>query len=324
MIEEVCQRLQRLDGFAGLARADVRVDALQTLAHSEVYRLRVPSRSASFILKRSGAADLAGLAERERRFYRHIAHRLPERLVPGCVLIADDPAGWLLIEDLSATHAQSGDPLHPTLEHCRALVRALGCLHGFTRTRPAIRQRWHRIAADLPAATMEQRLDFFSVALGPFLQAHRDRLHPGVAALLSRVEGLPALLAAARQPPALVHGDAHPGNALYSPASSACLIDWGMPMLGPGEIDLAHALALNLPRRIARRWEHELVHAYRQQLAASGTDPDARSFKERYRLGVLYALTSPVVWWYSGVPESLWWPALSNTVDAAADLTLMS
>ena len=122
----------------------------------------------------------------------------------------------------------------------------------------------------------------------------------------------------------LVHGDAHFANALFSPEPTACLIDWGMPMIGFGEIDLAHALALNLPRHLRREWEEEMFRVYLDKMADHGSVIDKEDLSERYRLGVLYSIMSPIVWWRSGVPDSQWRPALSNSLDAARDLGLMN
>ena len=100
------------------------------------------------------------------------------------------------------------------------------------------------------------------------------------------------------------------------------MIDWGMPMLAFGEIDLAHAIALNLPGGSRRVWELELIRIYLEGLSASGVSIDPELFRDRYRLGVLYAVASPISWWRSGLPEELWRPALSNVIEAARDLGL--
>jgi hypothetical protein len=66
------------------------------------------------------------------------------------------------------------------------------------------------------------------------------------------------------------------------------------------------------------------VRTYLEQMSVCGSHLDADRFYERYRLGVLYSLASPVVWWRTGVPESTWWPALTNSIGAANDLDLNS
>ena len=325
MIEEIYNHLLLFDEFSSLSPHEIHVEPLQTLAHSEVYRIRIDAPPTSLILKRPGASDMAGLAERERRFYRHIAPLLPSWLVPNCVLAVEgDQSGWLLIEDLSTTHHAARNPSEPTRQECRCFVEALATLHALTSSSSAIQGQWTKISPELPAGTIEQRLGFFLTALEPFIVMLRDRVDPKVENFLSGLGELNRLIHhGASRTTALVHGDAHFANALYSSAPRACLIDWGMPMVGFGEIDLAHALALNLPRHLGRKWEAEMTHVYLDQMAACGSFLDTETFYERYRLGVLYSFVSPVVWWRSGVPETLWWPALNNSLDAARDLGLI-
>ena len=322
--DEVCRHLALLDDSPELSRAAVRVDPLQTLPHSEVYRIRSDPPERSLILKRAGASDVAGLADRERRFYRHIAPGLPRWLVPACVLTVEDAQSeWLLIEDLSSSHRPVANPTRPSRHECRQLVESLGTLHGLTASAGEIRDRWTRVSADLPAATIDARIDFFLTVLDPFISTHAHRLDQPARTCLERLRDLGDRVGAAAPRTALVHGDAHFGNALFSAASTACLIDWGMPMIGFGEIDLAHALALNLPRRVAREWEPEMIDAYLTQAGEYGSPLEADDVHERYRTGVLYSLVSPIVWWRSGVPETVWWPAMVNALDAARDLDLM-
>jgi aminoglycoside phosphotransferase (APT) family kinase protein len=322
VIDEVYRHLSLLDEFNGLSRDQISVEPLQTLAHSEVYRLRIDSRSASLILKRPGPADIAGLADRERRFYRHIAPTLPDWLVPRCI-VANDEDQLLVIEDLSRTHQSIQNPSQPTRAECLCLVRALATFHGLT-SRPELAAEWTARSGALPAATMDQRVDFFLTILEPFVETLRNRLSAEDVEFVSGLSDMKTQLqASAPSAVSLVHGDAHFGNALFSSAPLACLIDWGMPMVGFGEIDLAHTLALNLPREQARNWESEMVSAYLDQLIACGVPASAAGFEERYRLGIAYSFVSPAVWWRSGVPEPVWMSALSNSLDAARDAGLI-
>jgi len=325
VIEEIYKHLRLLDEFSGISRNEIHLTPLQTLAHSEVYRIRIDSPPTSLILKRPGAADIAGLAERERQFYRHIAPLLPSWLVPSCVLAVEGgQSGWLVIGDLSKTHRTIRNPSEPTRQECRSLVEALATLHGLTSNSSTIQDEWTKISTALPAGTIKQRLGFFLTALEPFVLMIRGRVDRNVVDFLSGLDEIDKLIHQAASPiKALVHGDAHFANALYSSAPQACLIDWGMPMVGFGEIDLAHVLALNLPRHLGRAWEAEMGRVYLEQMAACGSPVDTATFYERYRLGVLYSFVSPVVWWRSGVPEPLWWSTLINSLDAARDLGLM-
>lgn len=324
MIEEIYNHLVSIDGFGNLSLEDIHIEPLQTLAHSEVYRIRLNSLSTSLILKKSGAADVAGLANRERQFYRHVAPLLPSWLVPQCLLIIDgDQTGRLFIEDLSASHRSACSPA-PTRMECRCFVEALATLHGLTGRGSTIQGKWTKVAADLPAGTIQQRLSFFQLVLGPFISAIHGSVDRAVESFLTGLNDLEhRIKRAGDQADVIVHGDAHFANALFSPEPCACLIDWGMPMVGFGEIDLAHALALNLPPNLRREWEQEMMDVYLSRMAACGSPLDGAAFLDRYRLGVLYSFISPVVWWCSGVPEPQWRSALMNSLDAARELGLI-
>lgn len=324
MFDDIYKHLVSLDGFGSLSPQDIHVEPLQTLAHSEVYRVRLNTLSTSVILKKSGAADVAGLANRERQFYRHIAPLLPGWLVPECLLIVEgDQTGRLFIRDLSGSH-RSASSLPPTREECRSFIEALATLHGLTGSHSTIQTTWTRIATDIPAGTIQQRVSFFQLVLGPFIAMIHGRVDRTVESFLTDLSDLEdQIKRMGGQADVIVHGDAHFANALFSPEPRACLIDWGMPMVGFGEIDLAHALAMNLPPNLRREWEQEMAGVYLSQMAACGSPVDEAAFLDRYRAGVLYSFISPVIWWCSGVPEPQWWAALTNSLDAARDLGLL-
>lgn len=324
MIEDIYNQLISLNDFRDVSLRDIHIEPLQTLAHSEVYRIRLDSPPASVILKKSGTSDIAGIAKRERHFYRHIAPRLPSWLVPECLLIVEgDQAGRLFIKDLSGSHHAAHSP-EPTRVECRCFVEALATLHGLTGSHSTIQSTWTKVAIDLPPGTIEQRLSFFQFALGPFITMIRERVDRSVESFPTDLNDLEGRIKRLEpQHEVIVHGDAHFANALFSPEPRACLIDWGMPMIGFGEIDLAHALAMNLPQNLRREWEEEMVGVYLNRMAACGSPVEEAAFYERYRLGVLYSFVSPVVWWRSGVPETLWWSALENSLNAARDLGLL-
>lgn len=324
MIEETHNDLISLDGFRDVSLQDIHVEPLQTLAHSEVYRVRLDSPPTSVILKKSGTSDVAGLAKRERRFYRHIAPLLPSWLVPECLLIIEaDQAGRLFIKDLSGSHHSARSP-EPTRVECRCFVEALATLHGLTGSHSTIQNTWTKVATDLSAGTIEQRLSFFQLALGPFVAMIHERVDHAVERFLTDLNDLEGRIKRlGTQADAIIHGDAHFANALFSPEPRACLIDWGMPMIGFGEIDLAHALAMNLPQNLRREWEQEMVGVYLNQMAACGSPIEEAAFYERYRLGVLYSFVSPIVWWRFGVPEPQWRSALANSLSAARDHGLL-
>lgn len=77
---------------------------------------------------------------------------------------------------------------------------------------------------------------------------------------------LPAGLAALCEGQTVLHGDAHYENIVYAELD-ATLIDLGSVFLGPGEFDLAHAVALNLAPETRVKWESSLLGAARDRAA---------------------------------------------------------
>lgn len=323
-ISDLMSSLRSVEPLSAVSLDEISLQPLQTLPHSEVYRVRIESHDVGFILKVAGAADIADLARRERRFYRFVAPQLPAGLTPGCIAEKDvGSTGWLLIEDLSGTHGPVARDGIPTQHQSRSFVAALAELHGRTYRRPDVLDAWSRVEADLRIGTLGERLSAFAANLRAFIGASGPSLDDRTMFFLDHALPFRELLRA--EPfldEAIVHGDAHYANALYSDSAAACLIDWGMPMRAFGEIDVAHAIAMNLPPDVRRRREPMLRTHYLERLAARGIAQTMEDFLDRYRLGVLYAFASPVAWWRSGVPERVWRPALANLVDAAEDLGL--
>lgn len=282
--------------------------------------MRVESQNLSFILKIPGPSDTADLARRERCFYRHVAPALPADLTPNCIAQNDaGSSGWLLIEDLSDTHTLV-EGHFPSEQQSHRFVEALAALHGSTLQNQGVLDAWAEVEPGLRIGTLEDRLSLFGENLRLFLGALRGSLDQKTTSYLEGALPFSELLQSEHLPSeAMVHGDAHYGNALFS-SSGACLIDWGMPMRAFGEIDVAHAIAMNLPPAVRRKREPKLQRLYLEGLAAYGLPGSAELFRFRYRLGVLYAFASPISWWRTGVPEQIWRPALANLVEAADDL----
>ena len=320
---DILNILGSVELFSGVAPDHISVLPLQTLPHSEVYQIRLDSQDLSFILKVPGPNDTADLARRERRFYREIAPRLPTGLSPKCIAEKDIAAsGWLLIADLSTTHSAVGGDNVPSEEHSHSFIEALAVLHGITSQRPDVLDTWAQVESSLRFGTFEDRLSSFQINLPSFIDACYKSFDGKTLSFLEHVLPFEELFRLEALPKeAIVHGDAHYGNALFS-SSKACLIDWGMPMRAFGEIDVAHAIALNLPASVRRTRESKLHQTYLNALARQGVPSNVEAFRQRYRLGVLYAFASPVSWWRSGVPEQVWRPALANLVDAADELQI--
>ncbi len=85
-------------------------------------------------------------------------------------------------------------------------------------------------------------------------------------------------------------------------------------------MDLAHAVALNLPPEVARRWEAQLLESYVLGLNEAGVSRSLGETCERYRQGVLYAVTVPIRQWAAGVPEDTWLRLFRNVLVVAREL----
>jgi len=111
-----------------------------------------------------------------------------------------------------------------------------------------------------------------------------------------------------------VHGDAHFCNAIFG-NGSVRLVDWGNVVLGIGEVDVAHAIAMNLHRSLGRTMEDELLDEY-----ANCCGQDLASTWWRYKAGVLYAITSSIAMWEFGLSETTWRYLFTNAMNTAMDL----
>lgn len=90
---------------------------------------------------------------------------------------------------------------------------------------------------------------------------------------------------AARSPWTLAHQDFRVENLLFGPAGSGqvVVIDWQGIGRGPGAYDLGYVLGGSMEPEIRREHEESLLHAYHQQLMASGvTDYALDQLREDY------------------------------------------
>lgn len=295
-------------------------ELLSTLAHSLVARVHLASASgmpSSVIYKRSQAGAGAFLTLREVRFYHEFGRTLPADIAPHAYLAARTDAGaTLVLEDLEPRFRPCASSV-PSLDEARAFVRSLARVHACTHQTDG--DIWAAAMCAGPYDTLAGRLQM--LALG-FDAARADTgLDDETADLVHVIASVPVSLAAFASERSILHGDAHFWNAVYA-ADHAVLFDWGNTCLGPGEIDLAHAVAMNLPRDVRRGWERALLDDYHDALIQEGVSRGRVEIEERYRLGVAYALTVPLRQRAAGVPERIWRPLLANVSAAARDLDI--
>ena len=274
-------------GDARIASADAALVAADRGIGGTVARIRLgfegdaPSAPASIIAKLPSAIELtrAGgrflrLPEREVRFYRDLAGRVPMR-VPACYYAAIDDEGdafVLLLEDLGAM-ASGDDLVGTTLEDAERVVDAVAAMHAaWWRSpdldaldwMPAIDERafvWQRMFATAWREYRDWIEEIVPLELVPFGEAMTRRLGEAVERL-------------GASPPTLLHGDLRLDN-LFFPAATAepvAAVDWSNASRGPGPYDLAYFMCMAFEPEQRRKHEQQLLRRYVDALSAGGVE----------------------------------------------------
>ena len=234
-----------------------------------------------------------GMYEREARFYRELAARVPLR-TPRCLLATDD---LLLLEDLTPAVAGTfAEGL--TVAQVDAVIDALTRLHGEWQGSAELHDlpwlwRVERAEADRWQSSLEDRLP-------RFLDRHREALtERDVRAAELVTANLAALmLAASALPSTLCHGDPGPPNLMFGHLSGEpVFIDWQLAAARHGALDVAWLLVLGVPTTTYRGKADAWLDVYRSTL---GLDRD--ELRRAYGLGVALAVRAPI--WMGGAPDS--------------------
>ncbi len=315
-IERVCAAL-RWDS----ADASVRVEPLVTLPHSYVARVRRED-TAPMLFKQAGSPEFAPGVRKELIVNRDVLGRFAEPVGPA-LISADETADqpWMLFEDLTESHAppQFQPPAYAQIS---AFVDSLARTHSQARALP-LPALFENVVGDVRvtdgAEEVAEVLDLF------LHEVDGDRFPPRSYALVRRIrDNLGQLARMLGDDATLVHGDAHFGNALYS-ASGALLIDWALAVMGPGEVDLAHALAMNLPRLFSSEYEEALLRRYVETCGSYGHQESEARVRERYRqcmlLTVIIAVGMRTV---PGMSDLIWSFLFTNVVHSALDHDLLA
>jgi hypothetical protein len=271
------------------------------------------------------------LYERETRFYRDLAGRVP-LATPRCYTAAMAPEGGrfvLLLEDLSGRRL--GDQIAGwSVDEAEIAVAQLAKLHATT---------WNERALDkcdwLPAANAPDLMGMvqggYQQCWAPFAANFGDRLPaPLLKAGEALATTLPALLGTLTEPPrTLVHGDYRMDNMIFGvkpqdPPFS--IIDWQLVARARGVFDFAYFMAQGGDPIRRKDNEMRLLEAYHGLLAEGGVA--GYSFDEclhDYRASILYGLVYIVI--SVGLLENadermqhLFGTALERTIRAIDDL----
>lgn len=322
--------LARLLAVAGLDAPllDARAEGMDTMAFlSDLYRVHLawagaPSgHPATLVLK---VVRGAGRGRSEVLFYDRVAPALESRSIARCYGSGTDEAtgrDWLLLEDLSRTHAVPSEPgLPPRPADGDRIVAGLAKLHA-----QAMHVQTWRSHAN---AAADRLLDL------AWLQEHADRMLHHLRELASErtrrlyrrfIDAIPALARRYDSPAGLtlVHGDAHAWNFMLprGDTGDAKLLDWDAWHHGLGASDLAYMMALYWDREPHQRFRDALLACYHRELESSGISGYSLGELQRdYRLAVLLHLRTPVARHAYGIPSRIWWMQLMRVVQAVEDV----
>ena len=220
------------------------------------------------VRKQASAHEIAGL--RAAQPVRQETTVIPELVAWG--------SDWLMLPLAPGSPLTWGDPVPASL------FDALAALHARCYD-----------AADLPAALPRVTAAWWQALcrewVDPQLREHAARHPPETTAraraLISRAAGLPEASAVlAGLPPALLHGDVHPGNVIVH-AGRPAPIDWGNSRVGPAALDLANLAAAGSPdvTRYARTWQR-----------LTGAPPPAAALESGFRWAALQVPVQYLPW----------------------------
>lgn len=280
-------------------------------------RRRLP-RAQPEPIEAGGPSKVEGLM-REVGFYSDLAPTLPSPPVVRC-LAARVPsaaaAGYVLMEDLRATHAEPSPdeetflgPAIDTLARIHAARwEAPELPADGSRTEPFIRRSLGRMAARLPA----------------FFEAAGDALRPEERALYERVFSSalrPWLRPLDGRGVTVTHGSADAVNFLFAraPGGEAYLLDWERWRVDLGACDLAYLMMLRQSPGRRRQLEERLLRRYLERLHALGVGGYAwDDLWSDYRRCWVRSLTVPLRKQY--LSDESWRECLDHAVAAYVEL----
>jgi hypothetical protein len=216
----------------------------------------------------SGVANAAYL--REVRFYQELAPTLGAA-VPDCLFAAidDNLADFVVVlEDLAP--GRPGDQLTGcSPDEAARVMAAAAQFHAARWGDPALAGlAW----LDIAGTSRAQLAMAYPFLFGAFTERYGDRLDeadlvPGRHLSTHLAEALDP----GDRPRTVTHGDLRSDNLLFdTPRHPVAVVDWQVPMVGPGVADVSYFLGTSLATGDRRAHERALVEHYHQALVAGG------------------------------------------------------
>lgn len=233
--------------------------------------------------------------EREIRFYRELAQRVPVR-VPKCyvsVMDTDADDYLLLLEDLDTLFAGDDARGCSAVEAERA-IRSIAHLHADWWASPDLdRVDWvpfsnapvHQLAEPMYQQTAEPFLAMCGDHLSPKMRDITERMRTHVVDLLNEFT---------RPPITIAHGDLRLDNLFFG-AEGVAMIDWQIAFRGRGAFDVAYFLGGCLDPALRRAEEMRLLRLWHDIAADGHPDyPFERALLD-YRRATLYCHVYTVI-----------------------------
>lgn len=299
----------------------VEVTNLTTLPHSAVARISLDNNK-SAIFKQAGNRAFTDKIRKELLINHNLVSRLAHKVAP--TLLASDATTdqpWMLFEDLADGFGPSPFATAPPYRYIAMFVRALAKIHAQASTLD-LKQAFADIPGDVH---ITDGSEYVPGMLDEFLSdCDPERFTPKTYQLLRKLrDNIPQLIELLSGRSTLVHGDAHFGNALY--ADEAMLLDWALATIGPGEVDLSHALGMNLPRHFANEYEIEAIREYVKTSDDCGLHQSEADVLERYRQCLLLTVVVSVgMKSVPGVNDRVWEFLFINAMHSAVEHDALS
>ena len=309
----------RISAALDLDIPSLQIEPLVTLPHSFVARISHPDLGdgAALIFKQAGSPDFASGLRKELVVNRDVLSQFPKPVGPAFVS-GDENAElpWILFDDVAVDHspASTQPPPHSQIEQ---FIVALATTHAQARALPLV-DLFKDVEGDV---RVTDGAEYIPDVLDAFLRdVAEDRFPARCRELVASVrDNIPLVAQLLSDDETLVHGDAHFGNALYD-NSGALLIDWALAVMGPGEADLTHALAMNLPRLLSEAHEESLLRTYADTCNELGHATSLDGVRERYRRCLLVTLIVAVgMRTVPGMADQVWSYMFTNAMHSALD-----